>query len=172
MSPESKYGLIAGFGTCLWMLIEYALGLHTRHLDVWKYTDACSILVLIVSVYLMLRSRRRALPPGTVLPLWRPMFSSILTSLVAACLIYVFSTIYTIWINPGWVDTVLNWKVAKWRAAEVAEPEIRRQITAYRSMHSPVGSAVALLITTPLFGAIVGVFSTVWLNLRARRSAA
>src|SRR5262245_2248953 len=119
MSPESKYGLIAGFGTCLWMLIEYALGLHTRLLDLWQYPDSCSTLLLIVSVYLMLMNRRRDLLPGTVLPLRRPMFSAILMSLVAACVIYVFSTVYTLWINPGWVDTVLNWKVAEWRAAEV-----------------------------------------------------
>jgi hypothetical protein len=172
MSPESKYGLVAGFGACVWMMAEYALGLHTRHLEIWQYTDALSTLILVVAIYLMLKRRRGELPPGTILPLWRPLLSAVLASLVAACIIYVFSTIYTLWINPGWVDTVLNWKVAKWRAAEIPETEIRRQITAYRYMHSPVGRANALLVTTPLLGAIVGVFVTVWLNLRARRHVA
>ncbi|HET7534943.1 MAG TPA: hypothetical protein VFJ90_00715, partial [Candidatus Didemnitutus sp.] len=74
----------------------------------------------------------------------------------------------TVWINPGWMDPVLNWKVTKWREAGEAETEIRRRIVAFRS---PVNQAVAALVMTPLFGAIVAIFSTVWLNLRARRSA-
>jgi hypothetical protein len=171
MSPETKYGLFAGFGTCVWMLLEYALGLHTRYLDLWQYTDACSTLVLIVSLYLLLRKRRTDLPPGTIVSLWRPIGSAVLASLVAACIIYVFTTAYSLWINPGWVDAVLNWKVAKWRAAGMAEAEIRQQITAYRWTHGPIGSAVALLVSTPLFGAIIAIFATVWLNLRARRPA-
>lgn len=170
MKPELKYGLSAGFAACLWMLAEYALGLHTRHLDVWQYTDAASFLVFVPPLWLLLHQRQAALGPGQPLSLWDAVVRAMLMSLVAALVIYVFMVAYTAFLNPGWVDTVLNWKVAHWRAAQESEEAIRRQITAYRRLHTPVGLAAGLLVSTPLLGGIIAVFLAVWLNLRARRA--
>lgn len=170
MKPELKYGLIAGFATCLWMLAEYALGLHTRYLDLWQYTDAASFLVFIVPLWMLLKQQQAALAPGEPLPLWEGLLRSMFTSLIAALVIYVFVVAYTLFINPAWVDTVLAWKVEHWRAAHEPEESIRRQITLYRSLHTPTGMAATLVISTPLLGGIIAVFLTVWLNLRARRA--
>ncbi|MBI2518485.1 MAG: DUF4199 domain-containing protein [Opitutae bacterium] len=170
MRAELKYGLLAGFAVCLWMLIEYALGLHTKYLDAWQYTDAASFIVFVPPLWLLLKSRQAALAPGEPLSLLVAVLQAMLMSLIAALVIYVFTVAYTFFLNPGWVDTVLAWKVEHWRAAHETEESIRRQITSYRNLHAPVGLAASLLISTPLLGGILAVFLTVWLNLRARRA--
>lgn len=170
MRPELKYGLFAGFATCLWILAEYALGLHTRRLDLWQYTDAASFLVFAVPMWRMLRLRQAELGPGAALPLWEALLRAMSLSLVAVLVIYVFMVAYTRFINPAWVDTVLDWKVARWRAAQESEESIRQQIAAYRNLHTPAGMAAMLLLTTPLLGGILAIFLTVWLNLRAQRA--
>jgi drug/metabolite transporter (DMT)-like permease len=165
-----KYGLLAGFATCLWILAEYALGLHTRHLDLWQYTDAASFLVFIVPMWRMLRRRQAELGPGAALPLGEVLLRAMGLSLVAALVIYIFMVAYTRFLNPAWVDTVLDWKIARWRAARESEESIRQQIAAYRHRHTPAGMAAMLVITTPLLGGILAIFLIVWLNLRAQRA--
>lgn len=169
MRPELKFGLIAGAAGVLWSLAEYLLGFHGVLIAWWEYAELASIIVLVVPLYLLLRNRSNELPPFQSLPLWEAMLRSLAVTLVYGLVGYIYAVAYSQWINPGWVDHLLEWKVAAWRAASVPEPEIRERITAFRWSHGPTGMLAAFAVGMPVVGAIIALFLTVWLNLRRRR---
>lgn len=170
MKPELKYGLLAGAGGILWSLAEFALGFHGPRIAWWEYAELASIIVLVVPLYLLLRDRSNELPPFQPLPLWEALLRSLAATLVYGLVGYIYAVAYSQWVNPGWVDHLLEWKVADWRAADVPETEIRERIRAFRWTHGPTGMLAAFAVGLPVVGAIAAIFLTVWLNLRRRRA--
>lgn len=172
MRPEIKYGLMAGAAGIVWSLAEFLLGIHGRWIAWWQYTEIASIVVLLVPLYWLLRDRSNELPPFESLRLWEAMLRCLAATLVYGLAGYVYAVAYGRWINPGWADHLLEWKVAAWREAAMPETEIRERITAYRWTHGPVGMLAAFAVGTPVIGAIAALFLTVWINLRRRRALA
>lgn len=170
MNLELRYGLIAGAAGCAWSLAEYALGLHTRHLDWWPYSEIASIIVLIIPLHALLRRRANEIPPHFPLPIMSGILRAMAAAFVSGIVGYIYATIYNTWIHPGWMDNVLEWKVARWRAEGIAESTIRSQILSYRWTHGTVGTLASFLIWTPLIGGIIGLILTVWINLRRHRA--
>ena len=164
MRPEFKYGLIIGGGVCLWRAAGYGLGFHTTHVQVGGYSDYCSLIIPAVALYLLLRQKQAA-RPGNRLGVREGMAAGLFTSFLAAVIVYCFLIGYSQFINPGWLDSVLDWKVARWRAQDMPETDIRRQITLYRQARSPLG----LIATTVAGPTLVGGLFSAGLTLLIRR---
>ena len=165
MKPEIKYGLLIGLGVCAWILLEFAIGLHTTRMALGEYTGFVSNLIPLVGLYALLRMRLESSSDGR-LTLGQGIYAGVLASLVAAVLVYSFLVAYNQVINPGWIDLALDWKVANMRAAGQPEPFIREQILSYRNAYSPTGLVGSILVGMTLMGGIFSLFLTLLLRWR------
>ena len=166
--PELKYGLIAGSGVSLWFFAEYLLGLHTTRLALGEYTGRFSSLVLIITLWMLLKKQQAAF--GPLFTIRRGLWSGLFTAFIAATVIYIFSAFYGQFINPGWLDDALKWKVEQLRAAHVTETAIREQITFYRDTNSARGLLYWTFLNWTLQGGMMALLLTFWLIWRGQKA--
>ena len=167
MIPELKYGLLGGLATCLWIALEYALGLHAEHARIGAYTGLLSNLIPVVMLFLLLKKKRTAVYDGR-LSLGAGIWSALLAGLVAALIVYSGLTVYTHLINPTWVDQALELKVAAWRAETLAETEIQSRIVQFRHAYTPSGLLWSTMVGTPLLAGIMAVPLTLFVRTLPR----
>jgi len=164
MKPELKYGIVAGLAMGGWMLLEFWFGFHTTRMDARQFTGWVTDLIPTVMLYLLLK-RRLESNDRYWLPAWEGMLHGLFASFVAALVFYVFLNVYQYFVNPSWVDSQLEWKVAHLRAAGATETDIRKQIVALRQANGPIGLALYIPAYT-LLGGCVSALITLWLNWR------
>jgi hypothetical protein len=164
MSPAFKYGLLAGLGSCLWIYAEFALGLHTTRPALGEWSGYLANLIPLLALTLLLRQVRA----DGQLTLGRGLRTGLYASLVAALLTYCFLLVHNQVIDPGWMDTALEVKVAQLRAQHMTELDVRAEIIAFRRMNSPLGLVTGTLLGMTLTG---GLFSAI-ITLILRRQPA
>lgn len=167
MSPPLKYGLVAAGATSLWLLLCFALGLHTTHIGVGHYANYGAEAILVLALW---RSLHRQLHEGTRywLPVWQGLLRGLLTSLVTAMGVCVFLSLYLQFINRDYPDLHLEWQVARMRAAGESEEQVRTLARAYRWSTGPVGLPLTLGGVYLVFGFIASPILTLWLNWRRK----
>ncbi len=167
MMPAIKYGLIAAAGMSLWMLGEYALGLHSMHIAIGYYsswgTEVIFVAVLWRLLHHLLYQANR-----TWLPVWEGLSHGVLASLVAAMGFYVFLSLYLHFLNADYADLMLEWQVGQMRAAGKPEETIRLMARGFRWSLSPVGLPVTVFGLYLLIGFIASPLLTLWLNWRRK----
>lgn len=170
MSPTLKHGLIAAAATSAWLLLAYALGLHTRHIAWGHYANFGAEIILALALWRSLRAR---LYDANLywLPVWRGLIHGIATALVAAMGVYCFLSVYLNFVNPEYPFLHLEWRVSALRAAGESEEEIRAMARAYLWSTSPVGLPITLGAVYLLFGLIASPVLTLWLNWRRKETA-
>jgi hypothetical protein len=168
MKPELKYGLVAGTGVCLWIMGEYLLGFHTTRLEIGLYSGYFSCLIPLVTLFLLLKGKRDAAPDGR-LGFWPGLRTGLHAAFISGAIIYAFMLLYNHFINPGWLDNALEWRVASLRADGVAEAAIREEIRTYRQMNSPLGCLISLVAGTTVMGGVFAAGITLLLRRRPRR---
>jgi Protein of unknown function (DUF4199) len=169
MKPELKYGLLAGVGVSLWILVEQLLGFHTTHIAVGEYSGYFSNLIPLTLLFLLLKGRRDA--AGGQLALGPGLRAGLYASLIAALVVCCFLVAYSQFINPGWMDQALDWKVAQLRAGGVTEMAIREDIRFFRRANSPAGLILTTLAGMTVMGAIFSLGFTLLLRRWPRPAA-
>lgn len=165
MRPEFLFGLLAAAGMSGWLLLEYLLGFHTRHLALASYTHWGTEIVLLTALYLLLRGELRRLNRYW-LPVWEGVWRGLLTSFVAALGFYAFTTCYVLFIHPDWPDLRLAHDVARMREAGVPEEQVREYARRFRDAFTPTGIAFFILGIYPIGGALASAVLTLWINWR------
>jgi hypothetical protein len=135
------------------------LGFHTTRADLGAYTGALSNLIPLVTLFLLLRRKRDAIYDGR-LSLAAGIGAGMYASFVAALLVYTFLVTYTHFLNPIWIDQVLEHKVALWRERRLAETAIQAKITQFRDAYTPLALAGSTLVGLPLMGGVFGLLLT------------
>ncbi|SDR67488.1 DUF4199 domain-containing protein [Opitutus sp. GAS368] len=170
MRSELKYGLISGAGLCLWITLEYLFGFHTTRPEIGAYTGLLSNLVPLTTLFLLLRAKRAAVYDGR-LSLGAGIWAGVFASFVAALLVYSFLVTYSHFINPTWIDQVLEAKVAQQRAAHVSEAIIQEGITATRDAYTPGGLVLTIIVGMTLMGGLASVGLTLLVRQLPHRPA-
>ena len=165
MKPELKCGLITGAGVCLWIMGEFLLGFHTTRLEIGAYSGYFSAVIPLTALFFMLKRQRDSAPEGR-LALWPGVKSGLQAAFISGVIVYGFMLAYHQFINPGWLDQTLEWKVARMRSESLPEAYIRQQIVTYRNAHSPLGLIATRLAGMTLLGAAFSLGLTLWLRRR------
>jgi hypothetical protein len=154
-----------GAGLCAWIFLEFALGLRTTRPAIGFYTGFLSGMIPLAALCLLLRAQSRA--SGAAPLAWtQSLRAGLHASFVAALLVYAFLLLYINFLNPGWMDDALDWKVAQLRSQDVPEQMVREEIVAFREMSSPLGLAGRVLVSPFATGGLLTVGLTCLLRRR------
>lgn len=165
-----KYGLLAGTGMSGWMLVEYALGLHTTHIALSQYADWGTEVILLIALWFLLR--RRLLEPGCYwLPVWKGVLHGMVASLIAGLVFCTFLNFYLRFINPEWSFHSLSWRVSEMRAAGESEEVIRQTAQSFNWSITPLGLVFYAIGGYAVLGALASSVLTLWLNWRRKEIA-
>lgn len=165
MKPETKCGLLTGGGVCLWTLAEYLLGLHNERIAIGEYTGFFSALIPLTLLFILLKARRDT-ATGGLLTYGQGLKSGLHASLIGGLMVWAFMQVYNQFINPGWMDYALDWKVGQFRAQGMTEAAIREQIEFYQAMGSPIGCFLGIVAGAVLTGTVFSLLLTFILNRR------
>lgn len=157
MKTVFKYALILGIITMVWTPIEYLLGLHTNHINLYPYITNIFFLVPIVCIYLVMAEKKKV-NGGTLT--YQDAFR---TGLKMSVLVIPFSLVgqyvYYVFINPDFFAAMINHTVEVAKSAgldsEVVRKEAENSFTLNRYMMQclfgpPIGGV--------MFSAIIGLF--------------
>jgi hypothetical protein len=167
MKPELKYGLITGTGVCVWIIAGRRLGIHSTWFEIGGARGIFCSLIPMLALILLLKRKQEAAADGR-LGLGQGIGSGLAASFFSAVLVYCFLVTYNQFINPGWVDDALDWKVSQMRAQGLAEAGIRKEIIFYRQINSPAGLLVTTLVGMTLLGTVLSLVVTLLLRGRSR----
>lgn len=170
MHSALKYGLSAAGLTNLWLLLAWALGLHSRHIALGHYANYAAEIFLALALWLSLRAYLRD-RNFYWLPVWRGLLHGLLTSLIAAMGVSTFLVIYLNFLNPEYRYLHLEWIIGRLRDAGQAEEQVRAIAHSYSWSTGPIGLPITILGTYLIFGFIASPLLTLWLNWRHKEAA-
>jgi hypothetical protein len=147
------YGIFSGVGMMAWVLIEYALGFHTTSLDIGEYSGYFSILIPIIFIYTALSDyqtkRNRAI---TFIEGINIGFK---ITLISALLFALFFYCYNKYINPDWIDLMIDWQRKKLILSGATNDQIEKFVEQNRYVNTAMGMALMEFFTSMAMGVII-----------------
>lgn len=167
LAPGMKYGLLAAAGMTAWLLLAFALGLHSRHVALGRYVDWGTEIILVVALW---RLTAHLLESKGLywLPVWQGWMHGLYASLVAAMTFYITFSLYLRFVNPDFPDLYLEWRVAAMRAAGTPEEAVREMARNFRWSMGPIGLPFSVIGFYLLLGFVASPILTLWLNWRRK----
>jgi hypothetical protein len=148
-----KYGLLVGVIVGVYMMIEYAIGLHGKYLEYGQYTGYVRYVLLAAGVFIGIRDTRDGERNGSIgfLP---AVWVGIRVSFIAAIVITVSELIYIQFVNPGFTEDYIAFTVAKLKAANATVEEINNLLAQSKMWGTTVWQIIFYMGETMLMGAI------------------
>ena len=153
MNPEYRYGLLCGVGMSIWVLIEFALGFHTTSLEIGQYSGYASVFIPIVVIYVALKEQQTAL--NVVLPLKAGINTGFQIAIISAAIFTLFLFLYNNYINPEWIDAMVQWQRKKLILSGATDDEIGRFMNQNRKMNNSLGQGIMSFIGSTGLGVFV-----------------
>jgi len=170
MKPEVKYGVFCGIGVSLWVVVEYLLGFHGKHMGIGEYSGYFSSIIPLVLIYLVLRERRHLWHHGS-LTFWQGFQYGVILSLISAVIITTFFWIYNHFINPGWLDAATEYQRRKMLKAGAGEAEIRQKLDELQKYSRPAYQIVWNFIGTAGLGLLFTVIISLFMKKKPAEAA-
>lgn len=154
MNLVYRYGILCGLALCAWVLIEFALGFHTTSLVIGQYSGYFSFIVPVVFIFVALREQQSK--THYILNTKDGINIGFQIAIISAALFTVFIYFYNNYINPEWIESMVEWQRKKLILSGATDDEIENFMEENRRMTNSLGQGIMSLI-----GNIgVGVFVT------------
>ena len=161
MRTELKYGLMFGFAVIAYVMVEHFMGFNTVRHDIGEYTRLGGIVIPLVALFFGIREKRNRDLMGHM-TLVQGVKAGVLIALVQTTLTTVFFLLYAEFINPDFLNTVIEYQRAKMAQAGALENEIKAAVDQIRTMYSvplqPVFQMTIGLLYGTVFSAIFSLF--------------
>jgi hypothetical protein len=148
-----KYGLLVGVIVGVYMMVEYAIGLHGKYLQYGQYTGYVRYVLLAAGVFIGIRETRGGERTGSI-GFWPAVWVGIRISFVAAAVITISELIYIQFVNPGFTDDYVAFTVAKLKTANATVEEINNLLAQAEAWRSTLWQIIFYMGETMLMGAI------------------
>ncbi|POY38942.1 hypothetical protein C3K47_00110 [Solitalea longa] len=151
---EFKWALVISLLNFIWLLLEYAVGLHDRYLSVLPYVTLFSIIIPVVFIRKALVEKRENEYLKNI-SFWQSMLSGSFITVVCSVISVFSMMIYFKLINPQFTDFMVEYvaKKAADNGENIAQASERARI--YFSMKSYMQKAFG---GTMLIGLLVTLF--------------
>jgi hypothetical protein len=152
------YGFVSALIGAVLVLVLYFTGFHS---DVSKLGVASvigNIAGLVITVSCMVlgtKAVRDDTPPEEDFGYGRALWASFRISLVSTFLYGVFNFCYVSFINPGFIDIMVQGQMAKLEAKGVSGPALDNAEAMTRKFMQPVPAFIFVLLIGTLFGLVL-----------------
>ena len=168
MRAAIKWGLILGAAVCIWTLVIHALGFYTTRIAAGQRADIVATILPIACIVLALRERKRLAP----LSFRQAVGTALVVGLVSAPITASFLWWYHHYINPRWMDFIVEHQRATMAAAGATSEAIARMEASQRSSATDGAQLAAALIGSAIVSLAIGLVAGAIMRTRAQRSAA
>jgi len=155
-----KYGLLVGVIVGVYIMVEYAIGLHGKYLEYGQYTGYVRYVLLAAGVFIGVRDGERAGSIG----FWPAVWIGIRISFVAAAVITISELIYIQFVNPGFTDDYIAFTIAKLKAANATVEEINNLLAQAEAWRSTLWQIIFYMVETMALGIIFSIIAGVILK--------
>jgi hypothetical protein len=166
MPVATKWGVILGGAVVLWTLVIHFLGFYTSNIAAGQRADVVASILPIVTIFLALRERRNAM--GS-LPFRDALTTALVVGVVSVPITAAFLWWYHHYLNPRWLDLLVDYQRAKMSAAGAAAAEIAEAEARQRASGTDSAQLWGAFLGSIIVSAILGVVG--WLVMRRRTAA-
>jgi hypothetical protein len=158
MKTCALYGFISALSGAFLILILFFAGFHS---DPAKLTAAtwiggvCGLAIGVTCMVLGVKARRAETPAGEGFSYGRALGTGFMISVFSSILSAIFTYSYYAFINPGFVDIVVQDKMAKLAATGVSSDKLEKTEAGMRMFMGPVPQAVSAIIGGVVGGLII-----------------
>lgn len=170
MKTGVKWGLILGAAVIVWTLVIHALGFYTTNLGAGQKADVIATVLPVAAILLALLERRRL--QGGSLSIKQSLATALLVGLVSVPVTAGFLWFYHHYMNPRWLDLLVDYQRAKMTAAGAAANEIARAEAQQRSSGTDSSQLFGALVGSVLISGVIGLIAGLILSRRDRSRGA
>ena len=141
MKTPLTYGALIAIASALLTFALFFAGYHSDPEKVQAATrigGLCGIAIGVVGICLGISARRKEIPPHEEFSYGKALLAGLLTGVFAAVLANLFNAIYISFINPSFMDMVLQAESAKLEARGMKADQIEAGMKIVRIFAHPV----------------------------------
>ena len=153
---EIKYGVVIGVLVVIWLLLEYIIGLHNKHHDIFLIVTNLVLIIPVVGIYKALSRKKNIILNGT-LTFSQGFISGLKISILYALIGGLGQYLYHKFINPFYFDLMISKSQEKGVSTNQAEN--------YFNVYSYVSSVVFSYL---IFGIIVSLIISLILRTKKK----
>jgi len=157
-----KWGVLLGVAVCVWTLGLHALGWYTTDLAKGKVADQVATILPVIAIGMAMFELRRSL--GGRLPFGAGVGTGMLTGLVSAPISAGFLWMYHHYINPRWLDLLVEFERSQMTAQGKTADEITKRIDALTAAGTDSAQIFGAIIGTLIISIVISVL--VWTVFR------
>lgn len=167
MSIEYRYGILCGLALSVWVLIEFALGFHTTSLEIGQYSGYISMIFPIVFIFVALKEQQSR--SNGILFMKEGINVGFQIAILSAAIFTLFLHIYNNFINPDWIDMMVEWQRKKLILGGASDDEIERFMEQNRHMNNSFGQNIMSFIGTTGIGVVITVTEIFMIKFLSQR---
>jgi len=168
MKTPLTYGLGIALTAFIWTLIEFFLGWHDEKIAIGLLAGKLVYVIIAIGLWLAIKAVREA-STDKALSYGKGVATGCLTSLFAGLGSAVTCFIYTFWINPGFVDVVIEFRKSKMVEQGLSDERIARVESIIRFMMKPGVQAVGSVFFCLIIGLIMSLIIAAMLKREPAR---
>ncbi len=150
---EYRYGLLCGGALSLWVLAEFALGFHTTALEIGQYSGYFAFSIPLILIFTALREQQRQ--SAGILTLKSGISVGFTIAFVSSILFTIFLAVYHHYINPEWIETMVEWQRRKLILGGATDDQIEAFMDRNRQMNNAFAQGIMTLISNVGVGVTV-----------------
>lgn len=160
MKTAVKWGVILGVSVCLWTLAIHYMGFYTTRIGAGQKADVIATILPIASIVLALRERRGRLGRG--LRVSESLATGLVVGLVSVPITACFLWWYHHYMNPQWVDYLVQYQretmTAKGATADAIVKAEETQRASARDSAQLLGALIGTTVISLVIALITGLF--------------
>lgn len=110
------YGVLSAIGIAIYSTLEFAIGLHGKYISVGQYVGYLRYVILFFGLFLGIQ-KVRDMRENREISFSQGLWVGVLISLVTGAIVTIYEALYLEFINPGFLDTYIQFTVDELRKA-------------------------------------------------------
>jgi hypothetical protein len=132
------YGLLTGLSIAGWTYLEYLLGFHANPMG--RYTGYLALLLTGLGLVLGMRAYRNQEQDG-FMGYWEAVMAGAVITLMSGLIQAGFTYLYYVYINPGFVDFLVEMKRQELTGRRATASQLAAQARQIRDYYQPLPMA-------------------------------
>jgi hypothetical protein len=160
-----KWGVILGVAVVVWTLVVHFLGFYTTNLAAGQRADSAAAILPIATILLALRERKKI---SGRLTLQEALGTAMVVGITSVPITASFLWVYHNYMNPRWVDYLVEYQRAKMAAVGASAEEMATAEAQQRASATDSAQLWGAVIGSLVVSAVLGFIG--WTIFRKRMS--